>query len=84
MKNPWTKLSSEVIYDNPWIKLTEFQVLSPGGVPGIYGTVHFKNLAVGVVPMEGDKVWMVGQYRFPLDEYSWEIVEGGCPQGESP
>ncbi|MEO0468828.1 MAG: NUDIX hydrolase [Bacteroidota bacterium] len=84
MKNPWTKLSSEVIYDNPWIKLTEFQVLSPGGVPGIYGTAHFKNLAVGVVPLEGDMVWMVGQYRFPLDEYSWEIVEGGCPQGESP
>lgn len=84
MKNPWTKLSSKVIYSNPWIKVQEDQVLNPSGNPGIYGTVHFKNQAVGVVPYEDGYIWMVGQYRYPLDSYSWEIPEGGGPWGEDP
>jgi len=84
MKNPWTKLSSKTIYSNPWIKVQEDQVLNPAGNPGIYGTVHFKNQAVGVVPYEAGYIWMVGQYRYPLDCYSWEIPEGGGPWGEDP
>jgi 8-oxo-dGTP pyrophosphatase MutT (NUDIX family) len=76
-KNPWTVLSSQEIYNNPWIQLTEHQVLNPAGGKGIYGVVHFHNLAIGVVPYENGKVWMVGQYRFPLEAYSWEIPEGG-------
>lgn len=82
-KNPWTVLSSEVHYENPWIKVTEHQVLNPSGGRGIYGTIHFKNLAVGVVPYEDGHIWMVGQYRFPLEMYSWELPEGGGPLGES-
>ncbi|MEM6801780.1 MAG: NUDIX hydrolase, partial [Bacteroidota bacterium] len=54
------------------------------GNPGIYGTVHFKNQAVGVVPYEAGYLWMVGQYRYPLDQYSWEIPEGGGPWKENP
>lgn len=84
MKNPWTITGQQQIYQNPWIELTEYQVLNPGGNPGIYGKVHFRNTAVGVVPYENGKIWMVGQYRFPLEAYSWEIPEGGCPQGEDP
>lgn len=82
--NPWTTLSSAIQYENPWIKVTEHQVLNPSGNPGIYGVVHFKNLAVGVVPYEDGKIWMVGQYRYPLEAYSWEIPEGGGPLGEEP
>lgn len=80
-KNPWTILSSAEQYDNPWIKVTEHQVLNPSGGKGIYGVVHFKNLAIGVVPYEDGWIWMVGQYRFPLEAYSWEIPEGGGPHG---
>jgi len=76
--NPWTTLSSETRYDNNWITVTEHQVLTPAQSRGIYGTVHFKNLAVGVVPVDKDGfTWLVGQYRYPLNAYSWEIPEGG-------
>ncbi|MEJ7691366.1 NUDIX hydrolase [Daejeonella sp.] len=76
--NPWVTLSEKMIYDNPWISLSEHQVINPGGGEGIYGKVHFKNLAVGVVVLDDDyNTWLVGQYRYPLDQYSWEIPEGG-------
>lgn len=78
--NPWTILEASLKYDNPWISLTEYQVLNPGGGRGIYGKVHFKNLAIGIVALdETGSIYLVGQYRFPLDRYSWEIPEGGGP-----
>lgn len=83
-ENPWKTLSTQEIYDNPWIAVQEHQVLNPKGGPGIYGTVHFKNLAIGVVPYEDGKIWLVGQYRYPLKTYSWEIPEGGGPLEEAP
>src|SRR5687767_10265505 len=84
-KNPWKKLSAEIKYENPWIKVEEHQVLNPAGNPGIYGKVHFKNLAIGVIPIdENGNTWIVGQYRYPLDEYSWEIIEGGGKLGVDP
>jgi 8-oxo-dGTP pyrophosphatase MutT (NUDIX family) len=83
--NPWTTVSSRSIYDNPWIRVREDQVLRPDGQPGIYGVVEFKNLAVGILPVDADgRIWMVGQYRYPLKAYSWEIPEGGCSPSETP
>jgi 8-oxo-dGTP pyrophosphatase MutT (NUDIX family) len=82
--NPWTTLGSRPVYENPWIKVREDQVLRPDGLPGIYGVVEFKNRAVGVLPVEDDgALWLVGQYRYPLQAYSWEIPEGGSPEGET-
>lgn len=82
--NPWKIKSSTEVYSNPWISVTEHQVMNPGGGAGIYGQVDFKNVAIGVIPLDEDNnTWLVGQYRFPLNEYSWEIPEGGCPHGES-
>jgi 8-oxo-dGTP pyrophosphatase MutT (NUDIX family) len=83
-QNPWQTLSRQLIYENPWINLTEFQVLNPAGKPGIYGVVHFQNQAVGVVPYEAGYIWLVGQYRYPLQRYSWEIPEGGGAYHEPP
>lgn len=78
MDNPWKIVESIQIYDNAWIKLTEHQVINPSGGHGIYGEVHFKNLAIGVVVLDSEyNTWLVGQYRFPLKAYSWEIPEGG-------
>jgi 8-oxo-dGTP pyrophosphatase MutT (NUDIX family) len=83
--NPWTTLSSRLVYDNPWISVREDQVLRPDGQPGIYGVVHFKNRAIAVLPVDDQgRVWLVGQHRYPLDLYSWEIPEGGCPDSETP
>ena len=84
MQNPWQILSSQHIYENPWIRLIEHQVVNPNGNPGIYGVVSFRNNAVGVVPWDDGHIWMVGQYRFPLERYSWEIPEGGGAPEESP
>lgn len=83
-ENPWRIVCSKPVYENPWIRVTEYDVVNPSGNPGIYGKVHFKNHAVGVVPMdEQGCIWLVGQYRFTIDAYSWEIPEGGCPIGMS-
>jgi 8-oxo-dGTP pyrophosphatase MutT (NUDIX family) len=82
---PWTRLARRVAYENPWIRVYEDQVLRPDGKPGIYGVVHFHNRAIGVVPVdEAGGVLLVGQYRYPLDEYSWEIPEGGGAADEDP
>jgi 8-oxo-dGTP pyrophosphatase MutT (NUDIX family) len=84
-QNPWKVVSSKQIYDNPWIQLTEFDVINPGGGKGIYGKVHFKNTAIGVVVLDDDlNTWLVGQFRFTVDEYSWEIPEGGGLIGFDP
>jgi ADP-ribose pyrophosphatase len=76
--NPWKILESKEIYDNNWISVTEYDVINPSGGAGIYGKVHFKNVAIGIVPLDSEfNTWLVGQYRFPLEAYSWEIIEGG-------
>ncbi len=82
-KKPWIKLSSKEVYENAWIKVEEHQVTNPAGKPGIYGKVLFKNKAIGVVPIDHEEnIFLVGQHRYPLDQYSWEIPEGGCPIGQ--
>ena len=84
-ENPWQITGEKAIYDNKWINVTEYQVLNPSGNPGIYGKVHFKNRAIGVLPLDADmNTYLVGQYRFALSEYSWEMPEGGGPLDEDP
>ncbi len=81
-KNPWIITSEKKIYANPWIDVTEYGVINPSGNPGIYGKVHFKNTAVGIIVLDEEmNIYLVGQYRFAMDAYSWEIPEGGAPAG---
>lgn len=83
-KTPWTLMHKEVVYDNPWIRVEHHDVINPAGKPGIYGTVSFKNRAVGIVPLaDNGDTWLVGQHRYPLDQYHWEIPMGGAPHGEA-
>jgi len=82
-KNPWIKKSTEKIYENPWIKVVEDQVVRPNKTEGIYGHIHYKNKAIGILPLDEElNTWLVGQYRYTLDEYSWEIPTGGVPLDE--
>lgn len=82
--NPWTTLTERTAYENPWIRVSHRDVLNPTGGPGIYGVVHFKNTAIGIVPLDNEGyTWLVGQYRYTLGRYSWEIPEGGGPLGTS-
>lgn len=83
--NPWIRRSRARVYENPWIEVLHDEVTRPNGEPGIYGVVHFRSRAVGVVALDGDeRVLLVGQYRYTLDRYSWEIPEGGSPLDEDP
>lgn len=83
--NPWTIISEKNIYENKWIGVTEYAVINPSGGEGIYGKVHFKNVAVGIVALDDqEQLWLVGQFRFTLNQYSWEIPEGGAPVGTDP
>ncbi|CAG5080600.1 NUDIX domain-containing protein [Parvicella tangerina] len=85
MKNPWQTKNKETRYETPWIKVTHHDVITPGGSEGIYGCIHFKNLAVGIIPLDEHlNTWIVGQYRYPIQRYTWEIPEGGCPIGTTP
>ena len=71
-------MKEEVRYETPWIRITHHDIIDPSGREGIYGTIHFKNLAIGVVPLDEDlNTWIVGQYRYPTRTYGWEIPEGG-------
>lgn len=82
---PWKTISKKVVYDNNWIKVTHRDVINPSGNPGIYGVVEFKNLAIGIVPIDEDgNTWLVRQFRYTLDQYTWEIPEGGCPKDQTP
>lgn len=83
--NPWHTVSARDVYENEWISVREDSVVRPDGDVGIYGVVHFKNKAVGVIALEDDgSIYLVGQFRYPLGQYSWEIPEGGCPEAEDP
>ena len=82
---PWGVSSRQVVYDNPWITLTEYQAVAPPGRPALYGKGAFKNRAIGIVPLHADgTVTLVGQNRFAHANYSWELPEGGAPLDEDP
>jgi 8-oxo-dGTP pyrophosphatase MutT (NUDIX family) len=85
MQNPWQTLDIQTVYENPWIQVTHRNVLTPNGNSGIYGVVHFKNIAIAIVPID-DKgyTWLVGQYRYTLESYSWEVPEGGGSFNDTP
>jgi 8-oxo-dGDP phosphatase len=81
---PWTRHARRVAYENAWVTVWHDEVTRPDGGPGIYGLVHFLNLAVGAVVLDDeDRVLLVGQHRYAIDAMSWEIPEGGVPAGES-
>ncbi|MFO1389394.1 NUDIX domain-containing protein [Cellvibrio sp.] len=81
----WITKSSNVAYENPWLKVSHEEVVTPKGTDGIYGVVHFKNTAIGVLPIDEEgNTWLVKQSRYSLNQYTWEIPEGGCPHGEEP
>lgn len=76
--NPWITKSSQNMYESPWIKVVKHDVLNPAGNPAIYSVVNFKNLAIGILPIDNEGfTYLVGQWRYPIEEYSWEIPEGG-------
>ena len=82
---PWRITSRKIAFDNPWISVADHRVKHPDGTAGEYGVVNFKNLAIGVLPIDDEGfVWLVGQHRFPGDRYSWELPEGGGPVDVAP
>jgi len=84
-RGPWKTLKEQLRYSSPWIEVSQHEVIDPGGRPGIYGVIHFVNLAIGVIPLDDEgNTWIVGQYRYPTRSYSWEIPEGGGRRDVTP
>ena len=83
-KQPWQTLTSRLVYDNPWIRVEEHEVINPSGGESLYGKVCFKNRAVGILALDDDRnLYLVGQHRYTLDEYAWELPMGGAPDNEA-
>ncbi|MDH3337162.1 MAG: NUDIX hydrolase [Gammaproteobacteria bacterium] len=81
----WKKLGSRTVYENDWMQVCEDHVVNPGGGENQYGYVHFKNRAVAIIPLDQDRnVWLVGQQRYTLGAWSWELPMGGAPLDEAP
>jgi len=81
----WKKLSSKTVYDNAWMQVREDHVINPGGGENFYGHVRFKNVAVAIIALDdANNTWLVGQDRYTLGEYSWELPMGGAPLDEQP
>ncbi|MEP1231090.1 MAG: NUDIX hydrolase [Litorimonas sp.] len=78
----WREQSRSAKFENPWMRVEQCRVTDPSGLPRDYGLVHFKNKAVGIIPYQDGHIWLVGQSRFAMQSYSWEIPAGGCPAGE--
>ena len=84
-ESPWRRRSRRLVYENAWVSVLHDEVDQPDGQPGIYGVIHFQNHAVAIVAVDAqDRVALVGQWRYTIDAYSWELPEGGVPPGESP
>ena len=82
---PWERRGERLVYDNPWISLSEADAVAPTGEPALYGVIHFKNYALAILPLHEDgTVTLVGQHRLPFGDYSWEIPEGGGPRDLTP
>jgi len=81
-ENPWRTKSSRVVYENAWIRVREDQVIRPDGGPGLYGVIEIRP-SVGVVALnDQDQIVLVGQWRYSVNRYSWEIPRGGSHPGE--
>jgi len=80
----WRLGTPQLKYENPWMRVDEIPAVDPNGQDALYGLVHFKNLAVGVVPYQDGHIWLVGQSRVAFQSYSWEIPAGGDPAGQDP
>ncbi|HMY42576.1 MAG TPA: NUDIX hydrolase [Chitinophagales bacterium] len=79
-RNPFQTIDETIVYDTKWISVKHANIITPSQTKGIYGTVHFKNYAIGIIPIDKDGyTYLVGQYRYALNTYSWEIPEGGGP-----
>jgi len=84
-RGPWTVFDKEIRFETPWLRIDDYNALRPDGAPTRYGVVHFKNTALGVLPLfENGDTLLVGQHRFPADRYSWELPEGGGDPRQDP
>jgi len=82
---PWTIHDTTLDFQNPWIGIERSRITHPDGSAGTYGVVRYTNVACGVLPIDSDGyTWLVGQHRFPLDDYSWELPEGGGAKTDDP
>lgn len=83
--DPWIVKGVSRAFENAWFVVDSHAVIHPHGAEGVYSVVRPRRVAVGVLPIDDEGyVHLVGQWRFPLKRYSWEMPEGGADPGEEP
>ena len=82
-QNPWKTISTRMAYENAWIRVREDQVIRPDGGPGIYGVIEIRPSVAVVAIDEQDRVVLVGQWRYSVNRFSWELPRGGSNPGEA-
>lgn len=82
--NPWKTKQSSLVYETAWVKVMKNDVISPRGKDCVYSYVDKADSVGAVVVNANNEIYLVGQYRYPMDEFTWEIIEGGIEEGESP
>ena len=82
--NPWKKLSEKLVYKNPWIHVYEDQVTRPDGTEGVYGRIETNGPVVVIIALTpDDEIYLVGQYRYLTNMFSWELPCGNS-EGDDP
>jgi 8-oxo-dGTP pyrophosphatase MutT (NUDIX family) len=76
-ENPWKILSSKTVYKNPWIRVREDKVITPGGSDGIYGVVESNDSVIILALNARDEVYIIRNFRYPAGIWSWELPGGG-------
>jgi 8-oxo-dGTP pyrophosphatase MutT (NUDIX family) len=80
--SPWRTVGGREVYRNPWLTVTEYQVIRPDGKPGIYGVVDPGDNVTIVALEDDERVWLVSEFLYPLQTAEWFLPTGAVERGE--
>ena len=80
MTNPFTRISTKKVYENPWLSVREDSVIRPGGKQGIFGIITMKAGVTVIAIDEENNVITTNEFAYAIDKHSLEVVSGGIDE----